>query len=208
MNRLVPSTVLAALSCTLATSAASPDALRLHASAAGATSSWDGDSALLGAGAVGYRLDEHVTLQLVGYGGYAGLSHRMLSAMGLGVQLATHARGLRPYVRGALLRAVEQPVANLADDPLSAALGTSTGVAHRAGVAGALGLELPVARLSGLRVYLSLEVAMTLFRDGGPPPREIRPLVLPETPSAPSRYTSLALGLGVEFDLHDTRNRP
>jgi len=208
MSAFTQSSVLASLLLCLVAGTARADAIQLQSAAAGATSSWEGDSAVLGSGTLGYRLDRQLTLQILGHGGYAGLGHRVLTAVGVGVQVRSRGGRVRPYLRAALLRATEQPVENVADDPLGALLGTSGGVAHRFGATGAAGVEIPVARSRGVRFYLSAELSMTVFREGSPPPTEFKPLVLPGAPACPRTYTGFALGLGLEFDLPRRRNRP
>ena len=165
--------------------AAHADSLELYGGGSGA-SSWEGDSALMSMGKLGWRFDDTVGVHLISHAGYAGVNHRMLMAVGAGGQLWSRAGKARPYLRGALLRATEQPFMNLANDPLGAMLGTSDNVVDRFGLEAGVGIEIALFRYSKLEVFGSADLAVLMFRDDD---------------DGPEAYTTLGLGLGVRFDL-------
>jgi hypothetical protein len=163
------------------------DSIELYGGGSGATSSWEGDSALMSMGKLGWRFDDRVGVHLISHAGYAGVNHRMILAVGAGGQLWTTAGSkARPYIRGAVLRTAEQPFMNLADDPVGAMLGTADNVVNRFGLEAGAGIDVTLVRARKFEVFGTADVGFMMFDDDV---------------EGPETYTTLGLGLGVRFDL-------
>jgi hypothetical protein len=159
----------------------------LHGIAAGgaATSSWEGDGAVLSMGKVGYRLDDKVGFYAFGSAGYAGVQRRVLTSGGAGLQLWTRYGKLMPYVRGALVRQHERSLGKAMDDPLGTLIGTEDDIRQRSGVLFGAGIDLPLWRVKGATFFASADASVTSFRDD----------------LGPQSYWIGTVGLGVNLDI-------
>lgn len=162
------------------------DEIRLSSLGQGATSAWEDDSALAATGTAGWVFAERFAVQLIGSTGYAGKNRRVVSGLGAGAQWFLRTGRVRPYLRGALVRVVEQPFENFADDPLGAVLGMSDEAYDRFGLVTGAGIEVGLVRTRKLELFFSLDLSATLFD---------------EDKGGPKHYTALGFGLGIGFDI-------
>ena len=184
-------------------SGAHADQLRLSSLAQGVSSSTANESAVAGMGAVTWVVAGQLGVQLMGSTAYAGRPdavvphmasatesaswrHRVITGAGAGAQWWMKGDRVRPYLRGGLMRVVEQPLTNYADDPLGAMLGTRDNSNHRYGLVAGAGIDVGLARNEKLELFFSLDVSTTMFN---------------ESSQGPARYTAVGAGLGLAFDV-------
>jgi hypothetical protein len=97
--------------------------------------------------------------------GYAGHSNRTILTLSIGLQVWGRIGSLRPYVRASILHQHEETVASILDDPGGAVVGIGSGIAHRSGPEGAIGVDIPIQQSKRLAVYVSLEAVGDWFPD-------------------------------------------
>ena len=77
---------------------------------------------------------------------YSPVDDRLMTYLSVGVTGYLPLRVVRPYARLAFAHQHEESQAAIHEEPGGALLGVGTGIRHRGGFAGALGVEAPVAR--------------------------------------------------------------
>lgn len=150
----------------------------------GGTSTWSGDPVGLTSLKLGTRFGEMAGFYFRGSLGYAGVEQRVLLGLALGGQFWIPTPSVRPYIRAGFLHFHEEPIDTI-DNVGEAMLGVGSGIRHRSGLEGALGLEFPFYKGKRNSVAGTVEVATPyLFDDRGP-----------------RLYVLGALGIGIHFDL-------
>ena len=155
------------------------------AGAGGAGSAWEGDAALSSSLRVGWRLKDVVAPTFVGRLGYAAVDDRMLTLLSIGVQGWARIGGARPWMRLALAHQHEESLAAVQDEPLGALAGVGAGIRHRAGIEGALGLDVPIRTWDRVALLVGGEVWADWFPD----------------PRGPEWYLGGGLSFGVSYQL-------
>lgn len=153
-----------------------------------ADSDWDDDRLSYGSFKAGYRFDGLPWFQLtyIGKLGYGTVDERLLTYLSLGPEVRPAlSEVVRPYLRGTVVHQHEENVDAAQDQPYQALVGVGDGIRHRAGVAGALGVELPFAQHLVGDFYASLDLSATYFPDD----------------RGPHRYLTAGVSLGFKWDL-------
>lgn len=152
-----------------------------------ADSDWDEDRLSYGTFKAGYRFAGLPWFQLtyIGKLGYATVDERMLTYLSFGPEVRPAlVDAVRPYVRGTVVHQHEENVDAAQEQPFQALVGVGDGIRHRAGVAGALGVELPFAEHNVGDFYASIDLSATYFPDD----------------RGPHRYLTAGASLGFKWD--------
>lgn len=153
-----------------------------------ADSDWDEDRLSYGTFKAGYRFAGLPWFQLtyIGKLGYATVDERMLTYLSFGPEVRPALfDAVRPYARGTVVHQHEENVDAAQEQPFQALVGVGDGIRHRAGVAGAIGLEVPFAQHRVGDFYASLDLSATYFPDD----------------RGPHRYLTAGLSIGFKWDL-------
>jgi len=153
-----------------------------------ADSDWDEDRLSYGTFKAGYRFAGLPWFQLtyIGKLGYATVDERMLTYLSFGPEVRPALfDAVRPYMRGTVVHQHEENVDAAQEQPFQALVGVGDGIRHRAGVAGAVGLEMPFAQHRVGDFYASLDLSATYFPDD----------------RGPHRYLTAGLSIGFKWDL-------
>ena len=156
-----------------------------------ADSDWDDDRLSYGSFKAGYRFAGLPWFQLtyIGKLGYGTVDERMLTYLSLGPEVRPAlSEVVRPYLRGTVVHQHEENVDAAQDQPYQALVGVGDGIRHRAGVAGALGVEFPFAQHLVGDFYASLDLSATYFPDD----------------RGPHRYLTAGVSIGFKWDLDRT----
>jgi hypothetical protein len=159
--------------------------VQIAAAAGGEGSSWRGDGGGFAGIKLGYRFLDLVAPYFIGRLGYANTNQRVLEMLQLGVQLWARLGIVRPYLRLGVIHQHEEPWASVEADGWGALLGVGDGIRHRAGVEGALGIDVPFFQRKAWQVYATVEGFATGFPDS----------------KGPVVYGGGTLGLGLNFAL-------
>jgi len=152
-----------------------------------ADSDWDDDHLSYGSFKAGYRFAGLPWFQLtyIGKLGYASVDERMLTYLSLGPEVRPQLfERVRPYARGTVVHQHEENVDAAQDQPYQALVGVGDGIRHRAGVAGALGVEFPFAQHLVGDFYASIDLSATYFPDD----------------RGPHRYLTAGASIGFKWD--------
>lgn len=152
-----------------------------------ADSDWDDDRLSYGSFKAGYRFAGLPWFQLtyIGKLGYGSVDERMLTYLSFGPEVRpAFSDVVRPYVRGTAVHQHEENVDAAQEQPYQALVGVGDGIRHRAGVAGAAGVEIPFAPHLVGDFYASLDLSATYFPDD----------------RGPHRYLTAGASLGVNWD--------
>jgi hypothetical protein len=170
--RLVPRAALAlaaaALSAgivTLAPGTARAGEIQFSTAAGGEASTWHGDGAGFVGIKLGYRFLDLVAPYFIGRLGYANTNHRVLEMLQLGGQIWARIGITRPYFRFGLIHQHEEPWSSVQADSWSALLGVGDGIRHRAGLEGALGIDIPFKQYKSWQFHATIEGFATVFPD-------------------------------------------
>ena len=153
-----------------------------------ADSDWDDDRLSYGSFKAGYRFGGLPWFQLtyIGKLGYGTVDERMLTYLSAGPEVRPAlSEAVRPYLRGTVVHQHEENVDAAQDQPYQALVGVGDGIRHRAGVAGALGVEFPFAQHLVGDFYASLDLSATYFPDD----------------RGPHRYLTAGVSIGFKWDL-------
>jgi hypothetical protein len=156
-----------------------------------ADSDWEDDRLSYGSFKAGYRFAGLPWFQLtyIGKLGYGTVDERMLTYLSLGPEVRPAlSEAVRPYLRGTVVHQHEENVDAAQDQPYQALVGVGDGIRHRAGVAGALGVEFPFAQHLVGDFYASLDLSATYFPDD----------------RGPHRYLTAGVSIGFKWDLDRT----
>lgn len=152
-----------------------------------ADSEWQEDHLSYGTFKAGFRFAGLPWFQLtyIGKLGYASVDERLLTYLSLGPELRPPiSERVRPYVRGTVVHQHEENVDAAQNQPYQALVGVGDGIRHRAGVAGALGVEFPFAQHQVGDFYASLDLSATYFPDD----------------RGPHRYLTAGASIGFKWD--------
>ncbi len=153
-----------------------------------ADSDWDDDRLSYGSFKAGYRFAGLPWFQLtyIGKLGYGTVDERMLTYLSFGPEVRpAFSDVVRPYVRGTAVHQHEENVDAAQEQPYQALVGVGDGIRHRAGVAGAAGVEIPFAPHLVGDFYASLDLSATYFPDD----------------RGPHRYLTAGVSIGFKWDL-------
>ena len=140
-------------------------ALQAGVGPTGLASTWRGDGGAGGSARLGLLLFGLFAPDAIGRLTYATVDDRMLTHLSFGVTGYVPLRRLRPYARAAFVHQHEESRAAIEDAPGNAALGVGPGIRHRAGFAGALGAEAPIAQQGRSTFTFGGDVTATHFPD-------------------------------------------
>jgi hypothetical protein len=160
-----------------------------------ADSDWDDDRLAYGSFKAGYRFDGLPWFQLtyIGKLGYGTVDERQLTYLSLGPEVRPAlSDAVRPYLRGTVVHQHEENVDAAQEQPFQALAGVGDGIRHRAGVAGALGVEFPFAQHLVGDFYASLDLSATYFPDD----------------RGPHRYLTAGVSIGFKWDLDPDSGPP
>ena len=151
-----------------------------------ADSDWDEDHLSYGTFKLGYRFwQPWFQLTYVGKLGYASVDERLLTYLSFGPEIRPQFfERVRPYARGTVVHQHEENVDAAQNQPYQALVGVGDGIRHRAGVAGALGLEIPFHQHRKGDWYASIDLAATYFPDD----------------RGPNRYLTAGASVGFKWD--------
>ncbi len=152
-----------------------------------ADSDWNDDHLSYGSFKAGWRFGGLPWLQLtyIGKLGYASVDERMLTYLSFGPEVRPQLFDrVRPYARGLVVHQHEENVDAAQVQPYQALVGVGDGIRHRAGVAGALGVEFPFAQHLVGDFYASIDLSATYFPDD----------------RGPHRYLTAGASLGFKWD--------
>jgi hypothetical protein len=149
---------------TPATAEATDFRLELGTTASG--TSWRGDMATYGHLKLAFRFFDLFAPYAQGQLGYGIVDDRLLTAVGLGVQLWTPPLGpVRLHGRVAFLHQHEESLSVVAGDYASALFGIGDGIRHRAGGEAGIGLDLPLYTKRDFELFGAVDASAKLFPD-------------------------------------------
>jgi hypothetical protein len=140
-------------------------AIQLGMGPSAIASTWRGDVAAGGSLRLGLLLLGVVSPDILTRLAYSTVDDRMLTYLSLGVTGYVPLRVVRPYARLAFAHQHEESRAAIEDQPGNALLGVGPGIRHRGGVAGALGVEAPLARKGRSIFSIGGDMSATHFPD-------------------------------------------
>jgi hypothetical protein len=142
-------------------------AVELGVGPTGLASTWRGDGGAGGSARLGLLLFGVLAPDVLMRLRYTTVDDRLLTYLSIGMTGYLPLGVVRPYARLAFVHQHEESRAAIEDGPGNAALGVGTGIRHRAGFAGGLGIETPVARMQHGRSLFTLggDVTATQFPD-------------------------------------------
>lgn len=152
-----------------------------------ADSDWEEDHLSYGTFKAGYRFAGLPWLQLtyIGKIGYATVDERLLTYLSLGPEVRPQLfDSVRPYARALVVHQHEENVDAAENQPYQSLVGVGDGIRHRGGVAGGLGLEIPIVEHQKGDMYGSIDLAATYFPDD----------------RGPHRYLTAGVSIGVKWD--------
>lgn len=115
-----------------------------------------------GAGHASLRADYRWTrfgLYFLGKTGYAEIDERTLQHLAVGGHVWFRWRSMRPYLRAGLVHQHEIPGAAVEHDPVGSLTGFGSGIRHRGGAGGALGLQIPFRDRTRGDFFVALELS-------------------------------------------------
>lgn len=140
-------------------------ALQAGVGPSGLVSTWRGDGGAGGSGRLGLLLFGVLAPDAVMRLNYATVDDRLLTVLSFGLTGYVPLRTIRPYARAAFVHQHEESRAAIAEAPGNAALGVGPGIRHRAGFAGALGAEAPIAQRGRSTFTFGGDVTASHFPD-------------------------------------------
>ncbi len=140
-------------------------ALQAGVGPTGLASTWRGDGGAGGSGRLGLLLFGVIAPDAVVRLSYATVDDRLLTVLSFGLTGYVPLRIIRPYARAAFVHQHEESRAAIAEAPGNAALGVGPGIRHRAGFAGALGAEAPIAQRGRSTFTFGGDVTASHFPD-------------------------------------------
>lgn len=151
-----------------------------------ADSDWEEDRLSYGTFKLGYRFwQPWFQISYVGKLGYASVDERMLTYLSFGPEVRPQLFDrVRPYARATVVHQHEENVDAAQNQPFQALAGVGDGIRHRAGFAGALGLEIPFTEHRKGDWYASIDLAGTYFPDD----------------RGPHRYLTAGASIGFKWD--------
>jgi hypothetical protein len=159
--------------------------IQFRAAAGGMGSSWLHDGQPVLSIQLGYRFVDLVAPYFLARIGYGNTNERVIEQIQLGVQLWARIGMARPYARFGVLHQHEEPWASVQADGLGALLGVGDGIRHRAGLEGALGVDLPFKQYKSFQFHATLEGIFTGIPDD----------------KGPGIYAGGTIGLGFNYAL-------
>lgn len=159
--------------------------LQLALGVGGQASSWRGDGSGFTSLKLGYRFADLVAPYFLLRVGYASVDQRMLTLLSLGGQIWGRIGPVRPYLRFGLVHQHEETMASVANAPFGTLFGVGDGIRHRAGLDGALGVDIPFARKKSWQFHAMIEGILSGFPDD----------------RGPGIYGGGTAGLGVNYSL-------
>jgi hypothetical protein len=133
-----------------------------------ADTSWKGDSAGYTRLEGSYRW-KRWSVYAMSKGGYADVDERLLQHIGVGGAVWASWRGTRPYLRLGFTHQHENPRAAVDADPAGTLLGYGSGIRHRGGAGGGVGMQIPLRDTKWGDFYMEVETyADAMLGEQGP----------------------------------------
>ena len=159
--------------------------IQLRAAAGGEASSWLHDGSPILGIQFGYRFLDLVAPYFLARIGYGPTNQRVLEMIQIGAQIWARIGIARPYARFGVLHQHEEPWASVKADGIGALLGVGDGIRHRAGLEGALGVDIPFKQYKSWQFHATIEGIFTGIPDD----------------KGPGIYAGGTVGLGFNFAL-------
>jgi hypothetical protein len=147
----------AALLCLVPSSPAGAGGLGISAGLEAQGTSWAGDAAGHASLRADYRW-ARFGLYVLGKTGYGEVDERTLQHFGAGATVWGQWRSTRPYLRAGLVHQHEIPGDAVEHDPIGSLTGFGSGIRHRGGAGGAIGLQLPLRDRARGDFFIAVEI--------------------------------------------------
>jgi hypothetical protein len=147
-------------------------------------STWRGDYGAGGTLRLGMRFAHVVGFDFQAWESMASVDTRLNTGLSLGVRGTLPLRAVHPYVRAFLIHQHEEGLVSAQHNPVGILAGIGSGIRHRAGAGGSLGVEIPARQINKRTTitFFTQVNATWLGNDLGP-----------------ALYLGLDLGVGMDF---------